>query len=402
MRIKKFYWLWISIFISVSALFYINILSFFSEDVVNDDKIIFSEEKNEDSKIDISIRNIIIYPNQFDKNSVYIDVEIFSEDNGEGEVQIALLNNGQLVASNSIMIFSDEKNYFQSFLISENIDFEKNFEIGISALEGEKNILNNRHTFKSNLKIEKPKIGIISGRLNFNTPYIIGNLNADYDHFYPNPINGNLDITNFWFTKYDIILLDNFPVKPVSDKWLNLFLKKMISEKSSLIMNSRLDQDTEVLKNFFPIFGLKYKDKIDLSYFNNFSRYQKESFKSSFISTSDLYNFSKDNISELMNTIDWILLDSDIQYSFYIANIDNKINDSVLIYGYSNIVDSEIKNLNAEIFLDQKIISKVRLLYNPISGYYFTQFEANESGNYVFNIKDNNKLIDTINIDIYD
>jgi len=74
----------------------------------------------------------------------------------------------------------------------------------------------------------------------------------------------------------------------------------------------------------------------------------------------------------------------------------------VLIYGYSNIVDSEIKNLNAEIFLDQKIISKVRLLYNPISGYYFTQFEANESGNYVFNIKDNNKLIDTINIDIYD
>ena len=44
-----------------------------------------------------------------------------------------------------------------------------------------------------------------AGKLNFNTPHIINNLNADYDHFYPSPIDGNLDITDFWFTSYDII-----------------------------------------------------------------------------------------------------------------------------------------------------------------------------------------------------
>ena len=31
-----------------------------------------------DEPLDLSIQNILIYPNQFDKNSIYIDVEILS------------------------------------------------------------------------------------------------------------------------------------------------------------------------------------------------------------------------------------------------------------------------------------------------------------------------------------
>jgi hypothetical protein len=41
-------------------------------------------------------------------------------------------------------------------------------------------------------------------------------------------------------------------------------------------------------------------------------------------------------------------------------------------------------------------------LYNPISGYYFTQFDPNTLGSYVFNIQSNKKLIDTINVNIYE
>ena len=355
-----------------------------------------------DEPIDLSIKNILIYPNKFDKNSFYIDAEIFSDRFGQGEVQIALLNDGKLVAYNPIIITSDERNYFQSFLISEDIDFEKDFEIGISALQGEKNIVNNRHIFKSNLKIEKPKIAIISGKLNFNSPYISNNLNTEYDHFFPDPINGEMDITDFWFTEYDIILFDNFPVKPVSDKWFNLFLKKIISEKSSIIMNSRLSQDVEVLKKFFPIFGIQFEDNIDLKNFDNYSRHTKDSFKSSFISSNEIYNVSKNLLSELNDTIDWITLDTEIQFSFYLANKDYKVNEPILIYGYSNLVNSEIKNVTANVFRDKEIIETVQFLYNPVSGYYFTQFEANDIGDYNFDIINNNKIIDTINVNIYD
>ena len=189
----------------IFAIIYINIPDPSLEKDKNiNDPISDTESEIQAKEIDISIQNIIIYPNQYDKNSIYIDVEIFSINEGYGEVQIALLNNEKLIASNPIKIFSDEKNYFQSFLIAEDVNYDRNFEIGISALQGEKNIANNRHIFQSSLKIEKPKIAILSGKLNFNTPYIVNNLNADYDHFYPNPINGELDITNFWFTKYDI------------------------------------------------------------------------------------------------------------------------------------------------------------------------------------------------------
>ena len=355
-----------------------------------------------DEPIDLSIKNILIYPNKFDKNSFYIDTEIFSDRFGQGEVQIALLNDGKLVAYNPIIITSDERNYFQSFLISEDIDFEKDFEISISALQGEKNIVNNRHIFKSNLKIEKPKIAIISGKLNFNSPYISNNLNTEYDHFFPDPINGEMDITDFWFTEYDIILFDNFPVKPVSDKWFNLFLKKIISEKSSIIMNSRLSQDVEVLKKFFPIFGIQFEDNIDLKNFDNYSRHTKDSFKSSFISSNEIYNVSKNLLSELNDTIDWITLDTEIQFSFYLANKDYKVNEQILIYGYSNLVNSEIKNVTANVFRDKEIIETVQFLYNPVSGYYFTQFEANDIGDYNFDIINNNKIIDTINVNIYD
>ena len=75
--------------------------------------------------IDLSIKNILIYPNQFDKNSVYLDTEILSERGGEGDVQISLINDDKLVVSHSLKIKSNISNYFQSFLISGNIDFDK-------------------------------------------------------------------------------------------------------------------------------------------------------------------------------------------------------------------------------------------------------------------------------------
>ena len=392
-------------FFIASLIFFITLVSCSKDKestIIENNLSVIANEPIIDEPLDLSIKNVLIYPNQFDKNSIYIDVKILSNNGGEGEVQIALLNDERLVASNQIKVLSNEKNYFQSFMIGGEVDYEKNFEIGISALNGETNISNNKHIFKSSLKIEKPKIAILSGKLNFNTPYIINNLNADYDHFYPSPIDGNLDITDFWFTNYDIILLDNFPSKQVSDKWLKLFLKKIISENSSLVMNSRLDQDTKVLKDFFPIFNIKYDESVNLNDFNNFSRNQNGSFKSSFIAINDIFDISKNYISELNEIIDWILIDNDIQYSFHTANKYSKLNEPIFIYGYSNVVDSELKNLQAEVLMNDKVISTIKLLYNPISGYYFTQFEPDTLGSYVFNIQSNKKLIDTINVNIYE
>ena len=121
-----------------------------------------------------------------------------------------------------------------------------------------------------------------------------------------------------------------------------------------------------------------------------------------FLQMKYIYNVSKNLLSELNDTIDWITLDTEIQFSFYLANKDYKVNEPILIYGYSNLVNSEIKNVTANVFRDKEIIETVQFLYNPVSGYYFTQFEANDIGDYNFDIINNNKIIDTINVNIYD
>ena len=73
--------------------------------------------------IDLSIKNILIYPNQFDKNSVYVDTEILSERGGEGDIQISLINDDELVISHSIKIKSNISNYFQSFFFCNAFNF---------------------------------------------------------------------------------------------------------------------------------------------------------------------------------------------------------------------------------------------------------------------------------------
>ena len=62
-----------------------------------------------DEPLDLSIQNILIYPNQFDKNSIYIDVEILSINGGNGEVQIALLTDKIETLSKHVKQYKKDK-----------------------------------------------------------------------------------------------------------------------------------------------------------------------------------------------------------------------------------------------------------------------------------------------------
>ena len=86
----------------ISAIYVNKIFTYQDKDIVenlllDETELILIEEI-----VDISIENVLIYPNQFDKNSIYIDIEVLNH-NGEGNVQIALTNNNFLVASSEIL-----------------------------------------------------------------------------------------------------------------------------------------------------------------------------------------------------------------------------------------------------------------------------------------------------------
>ena len=63
---------------------------------------------------------------------------------------------------------------------------------------------------------------------------------------------------------------------------------------------------------------------------------------------------------------------------------------------------NEIQTLFAKIIKDQEIVKEVKLLYNPISGYYFSSVQLKNTGDYLINIMNGVKLVDTINVNLYD
>ena len=103
---KKYYYL------IIKLIFLITLFSCYKNEnnITNENNSTQISKVTINEPIDLSIKNILIYPNQFDKSSMYIDVEILSTNEGEGEVQIALLNDKKLIASNTIKIISNQKN----------------------------------------------------------------------------------------------------------------------------------------------------------------------------------------------------------------------------------------------------------------------------------------------------
>ena len=166
--------------------------------------------------VDIAIKNVIVYPNRFDKKSIYIDIEINNQ-NGDGFTQITLSNGGKLIASDKMKLYPNKHTYFQSFLIKDNINFNNVFDIKLSSLKLESDISNNRHSFTTNLKTEKLDIALISGTLNYNSRAIISKIDNNFDHFYPAFDSHVHNFEDFWFKKYDIVIFDNFPEMPISD-----------------------------------------------------------------------------------------------------------------------------------------------------------------------------------------
>ena len=145
MRSKyKLFLFWASIGTAIGGAIYINSLFFFADetDIITDNIITENIElKTPEDIVDIAIKNIIVYPNRSDQESIYIDIEI-QNTNGDETVQVSLSNDNNLIGSDQISLKSNQKVYFQSFLLRDNINFESKFDVKVSSLKHEDNIEN--------------------------------------------------------------------------------------------------------------------------------------------------------------------------------------------------------------------------------------------------------------------
>ncbi len=402
----KIFLLWMSIGVAIGSAIYINSLSLFffadETDIISDTIISETiESKISEDIVDIAIKNVIVYPNLFDKRSIYIDIEINNQ-NGNEFTQITLSNGGKLIASDKIKLRSDKRTYFQSFLVKDNIDFNKAFDIKISSLKLENNISNNRYSVTTSLKTEKLNIALISGTLNYNSKAIISKIDNNFDHFFPELDSYTHNFEEFWFKKYDLVIFDNFPEIPVSDRWFNLFIKKIYSENTSLVMFKGDTQDINSFVKMGPLFGLNFTKESELKNVAKKTFFTKNHFKSVLINDEFFYKqvlSGEDTYFE--ETIEWISKKKDLKYSFFLGNKNYHINEPVFIYGFANRVDSDRRDFTAHLYKNGVSIRKEKLYLNPISNYYFNQFEILDSGDYEIKIIDkDNFTIEMINFNI--
>lgn len=360
-----------------------------------------TELDNPKDYVDVAIKNVIVYPNRFDKKSFYIDIEINNK-NGDELTQITLSNGGKLIASDKMKLSSNKNIYFQSFLIKDNINFDNLFDVKLSSLKLEKNISNNRYSFSTKLKNEQLDIALISGSLNYNSRAIISKINNNFDHFFPTIDSHVHNFEDFWFKKYDIVIFDNFPKMPISDRWFNLFIKKIYSENTSLIMFKAGGEELNSFQKIGPLFGISSVNENDLKNIPKKTFYSKNHFKSVLINDKFLYKYLlKGDDRYVEEAIDWVSKKKDLSYTFFVGNENYYINEPVFVYGFADGIDMDKKDFKVDIYKDGIHLQQENLYFNPMSDYYFNKLKISNTGKYEIKILDEeNLMIQMINVNI--
>ena len=360
-----------------------------------------TELDNPKDYVDVAIKNVIVYPNRFDKKSFYIDIEINNK-NGDELTQITLSNGGKLIASDKMKLSSNKNIYFQSFLIKDNINFDNLFDVKLSSLKLEKNISNNRYSFSTKLKNEQLDIALISGSLNYNSRAIISKINNNFDHFFPTIDSHVHNFEDFWFKKYDIVIFDNFPKMPISDRWFNLFIKKIYSENTSLIMFKAGGEELNSFQKIGPLFGISSVNENDLKNIPKKTFFSKNHFKSVLINDKFLYKYLlKGDDRYVEEAIDWVSKKKDLSYTFFVGNENYYINEPVFVYGFADGIDMDKKDFKVDIYKDGIHLQQENLYFNPMSDYYFNKLKISNTGKYEIKILDEeNLMIQMINVNI--
>ena len=140
---NKYGWfgIFVSVFTSIGVAIYMNMVNPFVEidEIVDNNPTDIIQLDVRDNQVDIAIKNVIVYPNLDNKNSLYVDIDIENID-GDEKVQISLSNGSKLIGSDQILLEPKQKTYSQSFLLEESVDFDSKFYVKISSLKFEKNI----------------------------------------------------------------------------------------------------------------------------------------------------------------------------------------------------------------------------------------------------------------------
>jgi hypothetical protein len=215
---------------------------------------------HQSSRVDISIKSI-------DAPTVAIrneDIEITGIIESVGEVNkkitASLFNGNKLLGSKFIRVFGGGSQSNVRFRFKPDQLGESIYTLKLSSLEDELNIENNHQSFNITILQDNYKIALLTGGPSFNTSVIKQVLKQmpriSTDHFVQKQNEFYPPLKSFWEQKYELIILDNFPVSKMSNSWYSFFKKKISSQKSSIVFLTGPGLQQNYYSKIFSIFNV--------------------------------------------------------------------------------------------------------------------------------------------------
>ena len=222
----------------------------------------------ENSKlVDVSIQSIDVPTVVLKNESFNVRTILQSVGNIEERLSVSIYNGQKLLGSKYIRLSGEGSKQNVNFQFQPEKIGQQTYEVRISSLKDEINIINNRQSFDVLVLKDKYKVALVTGSPNKNTSIfkkvLINNSRIELAHYVRmNETKFKPDIKNFWSTSYELIIFDNYPIKPLSDNFIRILGKKILSQKSAIMLVVGPNQRNNSLKGITPIFGTNLLDTL--------------------------------------------------------------------------------------------------------------------------------------------
>ena len=220
--------------------------------------------------VDVSIESIDI-PTVVLKNKAFnVRTIIQSIGDIEERLSVSIYYEEKLLSSKYIRLLGEGSKKDVNFRFKPEKLGQQKYEIRVSSIKDEINIINNRQNFNVLVLKDKYKVALITGSPNKNTSIIKktikNNSRIELEHFVRiNEINFKPEIKNFWATPYELIIFDNYPIKPLSENFIRILGKKLLLQKSAIMLIVGPNQRNNSLDGITSILGATVVDSLNNS-----------------------------------------------------------------------------------------------------------------------------------------
>lgn len=215
--------------------------------------------------VDVAIQSIDVPTVAIKGEPVIVKVSIQTSGIIGKRLNASLYHGNKLLGSRYIQTGGGDSRTELQFQFNPDQIGKSEYRIHLSSLAEEINIQNNRQNFTVLVLKDRYKIALVTGSPNRNTSVLKRLLQQEsrlqVDHYVQ--LDGRSmrpSLKQFWETPYDLIIFDQYPVRPLSRNFQRILGKKLLSNQTAFCLIVGPGQTIQETKGLFPFLGIKSID----------------------------------------------------------------------------------------------------------------------------------------------